>query len=114
MRQQFGVLQERQAYLNTLNETLQSRLDELAEPAPTLTPSNDADVAVTPRGMMTLIDPAIFDNDNNVDSNPMSTTTTPMQDYSDCQGALSTLTALLLKLCIQVNHFNFYSHHFII
>lgn len=104
MRQQFGVLQERQSYLTTLNETLQARLNELAEPAPPVTPSNDADV--TPR--MTLID-QMFDRDagggggggSAADYNPLSTSI-PAGSEEDYEGALSSVTTVLAKLCTQV------------
>jgi len=101
LRQQFGVLQERQSYLTTLNETLQARLNELDEPPPPLTPSNDADV--TPR--MTLID-QIFDRDgvNAAADNPLSTSSPAAAAGSeeDYQGALSSVTTILAKLCTQV------------
>ena len=109
LRQQFGVLQERQSYLTTLNETLQARLNELAEPAQPVTPSNDADV--TPR--MTLID-RMFDRDgggssNAADYNNPLSTSIPAGSEEDYEGALSSVTTVLAKLCTQVwIEINFY------
>ena len=115
LRQQFGVLQERQSYLTTLNETLQARLNELDEPPQPVTPSNDADA--TPR--MTLID-QIFDRDgaNAAADNPLSTSTPAAAasgSEEDYQGALSSVTTILAKLCTQVwikiNFFSLFFYH---